>query len=302
VRILVADDDPVTRRLLEAQLQKWGHEVIVCADGSCAWRELSAENAPRLIILDWMMPGIEGVNICRQIRKLEHQPYKYLILLTSKNRQDDVIEGLEAGADDYITKPFNPNELKVRIRTGARIIQLHEELTLALEQSQFQASHDSLTGLFNRMAIFQALHSELERSRRESTNLSVILADIDNFKQINDQYGHLMGDVVLEEMAKRIASSLRTYDSVGRYGGEEFVIILPGCDEHEAVNAAERIRSCIADRPIVTSGGNISCTLSLGVTSALGTSVKNMDQMLKKADEALYHAKNSGRNRVELCV
>ncbi len=302
MRILVADDDPVTRRLLEAQLQKWGHEVIVCADGSCAWRLLSAENAPRLIILDWMMPGIDGVNICREIRKLEHHPYKYLILLTSKNRQDDVIEGLEAGADDYITKPFNLNELKVRIRTGARIVQLHEELTLSLEKSRFQASHDSLTGLFNRMAIFQALHNELERSRRESNNLSVILADIDHFKLINDRYGHLVGDAVLKELAKRIASSLRTYDAVGRYGGEEFVIILPGCDEQEATNAAERIRSCIADNPIVTSGGNVSCTLSLGVTSALGTSVKNMDQMLKKADEALYHAKNSGRNRVELYV
>ncbi|AFM23185.1 diguanylate cyclase [Desulfomonile tiedjei] len=302
MRVLVADDDPVTRRLLEAQLQKWGHEVIVCADGSCAWRLLSAENAPRLIILDWMMPGIDGVNICREIRKLEQQPYKYLILLTSKSRQDEVIEGLEAGADDYITKPFNPNELKVRIRTGARIVQLHEELTLALEKSRFQASHDSLTSLFNRTAIFQALHSELERSRRESTKLSVILADIDHFKHINDGYGHLAGDAVLKELAKRIASSLRMYDSVGRYGGEEFVIILPGCDEQEARNAAERIRSCIADKPIVTSAGEISCTLSLGVTSAPGTSVKNMDQMLKKADEALYHAKNCGRNRVELCI
>jgi two-component system, cell cycle response regulator len=299
MRILVADDDPVTRRLLQAQLQKWGHEVIVCADGATAWEILTQENSPRLVILDWMMPGMDGVNICRNIRKVAKRTYIYLILLTSKSRQDDIVEGLEAGADDYITKPFNPNELKVRIRAGARIIQLQEELIEALNVSEYQASHDGLTGLLNRSAILKTLQIELGRSQRDSRPLAVVIADVDRFKQINDRLGHLVGDAVLVGMTKLIASSLRPYDSAGRYGGEEFIVALPGCNAPDAKSIAERLRLLIAATPISTSEGPVTCTMSFGVAVFDGAADADLDSLIRKADEALYQAKNLGRNRVE---
>jgi diguanylate cyclase (GGDEF)-like protein len=299
MKILVADDDPVTRRVLQVQLQKWGHEVVTCADGAEAWDILTGEDTPRLVILDWMMPGIDGVNICRNIRKLEQQPYIYLILLTSKSRTDEIVEGLEAGADDYITKPFNPNELKVRIRAGARIIQLQEELMAALRASEYQAAHDGLTGLLNRTAILKALQVEFERSRRDSTRLATVIADIDFFKQINDRWGHLAGDAVLVELTKRIASSLRPYDAAGRYGGEEFIVLLPGCNQQTASKIAERLRSLVAEAPVATASGLIHCTMSFGVAAGEGSAIPDIDSLIRCADEALYRAKELGRNRVE---
>jgi two-component system, cell cycle response regulator len=298
MKILVAEDDPVTRRLLQAQLEKWGHEVMACADGADAWEILTQESSPKLVILDWMMPGMDGVNICRNIRKVGRKPYIYVILLTSKSRQDDIVEGLEAGADDYVTKPFNPNELKVRIRAGARIIQLQEELIEALDISEFQATHDGLTGLLNRSAILKTLQIELGRSQRDSHPLAVVIADVDRFKQINDRLGHLAGDAVLVEMTKMIASSLRPYDSVGRYGGEEFIIVLPGCNAQEAKNIAERLRSLIAALPVSTTEGPVNCTMSFGVAVYDGATSADLDPLIRKADEALYQAKNLGRNRV----
>lgn len=299
MKILVADDDPVTRRVLQVQLQKWGHQVVACADGAEAWSVLTEEGTPRLVILDWMMPGIDGVNICRNIRKLKQQPYIYLILLTSKSRTDEIVEGLEAGADDYITKPFNPNELKVRIRAGARIIRLQEDLMTALSASEFQATHDGLTGLLNRTAIFKALQIELERSRRDSTQLAVVIGDIDFFKQINDRCGHLAGDEVLIELTKRIASSLRPYDSAGRYGGEEFIILLPGCDRQAASTIADRLRLLISESPVATMSGSITCTMSFGVAAGEGGVIRDIDSLVRLADEALYRAKRNGRNRVD---
>jgi two-component system, cell cycle response regulator len=299
MKILVADDDPVTRRLLQAQLQRWGHEVIACADGATAWEILSQEDSPRLVILDWMMPGMDGVDICRNIRKSANRAYIYLILLTSKSRQDDIVEGLEAGADDYITKPFNPNELKVRIRAGARIIQLQEELIEALNISEYQATHDGLTGLMNRAATLKTLRIELDRSQRDSHPVAVVIADIDRFKQVNDLLGHMAGDAVLVEITKLIASSLRPYDSAGRYGGEEFIIVLPGCNAQDAKNIAERLRSLIAASSLSTSEGPINCTMSFGVAVSDATAIADLDSLIRKADEALYQAKNHGRNRVE---
>jgi two-component system cell cycle response regulator len=299
MRILVADDDPVTRRLLQAQLQKWGHEVTACADGEVAWEILTKEDSPRLVVLDWMMPGMDGVNICRNLRKEGQKTYSYLILLTSKSQQDDIVEGLEAGADDYITKPFNPNELKVRIRAGARIIQLQEELIDALKISEFQATHDGLTGLLNRTAILKTLQIELDRCKRDSHSLAVVIGDLDLFKQINDRFGHLAGDAVLVGATKLIASSLRPYDSAGRYGGEEFIIALPGCNPEDAKSIAERLRSMIAATLISTTEGPVSCTMSFGVAVSDGTDGADLDSLIRKADEALYRAKHLGRNRVE---
>lgn len=300
MRILVAEDDRVTLRLLESCLKKWGHEVVACSDGVEAWEILQKEGAPKLAILDWMMPGMNGVDICREARNLSMRQYVNIILLTSKSRKEDVVEGLEAGADDYIVKPFDRNELKVRVRAAARMVRLQEDLRTALEHSEFRASHDPLTRLFNRGSIIEALQKELSRSGREGTQVSVIIGDVDHFKRVNDDYGHLAGDRVLREIAERIVSSIRPYDFAGRYGGEEFMVVLPGCSQEDARQTAERLCSRIADNPVVTSEGVFSITMSFGAAGSDVADATDMDSIIRCADQALYTAKNAGRNRVEL--
>lgn len=299
MRILLAEDDLITRRLLEVQLKNWGHDLVVCSDGQQAWEELKHETSPKLVVLDWMMPGMDGLTLSREIRKLETKPYTYIILLTAKSRKEDIIEGLEAGADDYITKPFDPQELRVRIRAATRIVQLQEELLSALRASEFQATHDSLTGLWNRYAILGILKKELSRSDREELSIGVIMADVDHFKKINDTYGHLAGDEVLRQTASRIVSSLRPYDSVGRYGGEEFLMVMPSCSITNALNIAERLRSTFEKNPISNAEGTFPVTLSFGLVLVNGKDCQDTDIIVGRADDSLYKAKNSGRNRVE---
>ncbi len=300
MRILVAEDDSITRRLLHAHLKKWGHEVVVATDGARAWQILNEDDAPHLVILDWMMPKMDGVTVCQELRKLEKHPYVYVILLTARNRKEDVIQGLEAGADDYMIKPFDTHELKVRVRAGCRIIQLQQDLMAALETTQFQARHDSLTGLLNRRAILDILPNELARAKRNGGLIGVVIADLDHFKRINDTFGHLTGDAVLKEVAKRMMSSKRPYDSIGRYGGEEFIVVLPGCDKESARSMAERFRCLLNDAPIMTQEGVFKVTMSLGVASVDGSEDHAPDSIIQAADAALYRAKAGGRNRVEL--
>ena len=300
MRILLAEDDAVTRRLLQKLLSDLGYEIEICVDGSQADEAMSKEDPPKLAILDWMMPEKNGVDVCRAIRLREQQPYTYVILLTGKSTKEDVLEGLEAGADDYIVKPFDPNELKVRLRAGARIVQLQEDLIHALKLAEFRATHDSLTGLRSRGALLEAIKNEMARSTREASPLGLVMADVDHFKAINDNWGHLTGDVVLGELAERIRSSLRPYDIAGRYGGEEFVVALPGCDLSDAAKLAERLRVMIMNSPIATSQGPISCTMSFGVTAVVVGQDRDIDSLLREADAALYAAKTAGRNRVEV--
>ncbi len=299
MRILLAEDDVITRRLLEAQLKNWGHELVVCSDGQQAWEQINREDSPKLVVLDWMMPGMDGLTLSREIRKLETKPYTYIILLTARSSKEDIIDGMEAGADDYITKPFEPQELRVRIRAATRIIQLQEDLLNALEKSEFQASHDALTGLWNRSAILGILQRELARGRREMNPVAVIMADIDHFKKINDTYGHLTGDEVLRQTTVRLTKSLRPYDAVGRYGGEEFLLVLPSCSTQEALNVAERLRGSFQENPINNVEGSFNVSLSFGVVMISGKFSPDTDAIIGLADEALYKAKNLGRNRVE---
>jgi two-component system cell cycle response regulator len=211
MRILIAEDEPVQQRLIKKWLAKWGHEVIVANDGVEALSVLQADNPPMLAILDWMMPGMEGPQICRQLRKCADRPYIYIVLLTAKNEKQDLIAALHAGADDYLAKPFDAQELRARLETGMRILRLQEQLLFASE-------HDPLTGLLNRGAVVDALKWELARAQREGSSIGVILADLDHFKAINDTFGHLEGDSVLRAAARTISSSIRGYDSAGRYG------------------------------------------------------------------------------------
>jgi diguanylate cyclase (GGDEF)-like protein len=302
MRVLIADDDRVSRRLLRAILEKNHCEVVEAEDGSGAWAALQKPDSPRLAILDWMMPGMDGTQICNGLRKRTSELYVYVLLLTTKNLKADVISGLEAGADDYLTKPFDVEELLARLRIGKRIIDLQGKLIAAREALRNSATHDFLTDLWNRRAVVDLLKSELNRTQRQHESLSIIILDIDHFKAINDTYGHQVGDTVLREVANKLSSIVRPYDAAGRYGGEEFLIVLPRCDEHDSVEIAERIRARIGDYPVDTYAGRISVTASLGVSTAGGGNSVEFEAFLRSADDALYRAKRAGRNRVEVAA
>lgn len=297
MRILVAEDDPVSRRFLERRLAKWGYEVVGAEDGDEAWAALSAEDAPRLAILDWMMPGMDGLDICRALRADTRGPYTYVILVTGRDRREDVIEGLGAGADDYLTKPVDVEQLEVRLRAARRIVDLQEQLIAAREALRYQAEHDVLTGLPTRARIFDLLESEIDRGSRQGQSIGVLMTDVDHFKQVNDTYGHVVGDAVLRGVASRLRGGCRRYDTVGRYGGEEFVAVLPGCDDRLASEVAERLRAAVAANPIHTPAGDVPVSVSIGVATT-DAHVPRTDALVHAADVALYRAKRGGRNRV----
>lgn len=302
MKILIADDSIVSRHLLEATLRKWGYDVTVACDGGEALELLERDDAPGLIILDWMMPGMTGVEVCRRIRERDSEPYTYILLLTSKSQKEDLIEGMEAGADDYITKPFDQNELQVRLRAGIRLVDLQTQLLKAREDLREQATRDSLTRLWNRSSILNELSRELARSQRDSRPLGVVIVDLDHFKRINDTYGHLAGDIVLRESARLMQSSIRQYDSIGRYGGEEFLILFPGCYEGDSYAQADRLRKSLAQTEMSLNSNPVRVTASFGVTTALPNESWTPEALIRKADEALYVAKKSGRNRVEILL
>lgn len=297
MKVLVAEDDPVTRRLLEVSLERWKYEVVPAADGRQAWEILHRSDSPRLAILDWMMPGMDGLEICRELRKRSAEIYTYALLLTSRARKAELLEGFEAGADDYLIKPFDLAELQARLRTGHRIVELQSQLIEARESLRQQATHDGLTGLWNRTAILDILERELIRCRRLSHPLTVILADLDFFKHINDRLGHLAGDVVLREAARRMRLVVRPYDAVGRYGGEEFIVVVPACKRDCSLSLAERVRAAINANPIPTPEGPVTVGVSLGVASVSDGTIPPADLLVRSADLALYRAKQEGRNR-----
>jgi diguanylate cyclase (GGDEF)-like protein len=246
------------------------------------------------------MPGMTGPEVCRRVRaeQRENDMYTYILLLTSKSQREDLIEGMESGADDYLTKPFDQHELKVRLRPGTRIIELQQELVAAREELREQATKDFLTRIWNRSSILDILDRELIRSAREKRPVGVVLADLDHFKTINDTYGHFAGDAVLREFVRRVNSSIRTYDSVGRYGGEEFLIVLPGCDEELTRKHAERIREALANEPMFLNEESRVVTCSFGAIACFPDGATQQESLIRIADDALYEAKRKGRNVV----
>ncbi len=301
-RVLIAEDDPVSRRMLQAFLQKWGFEVVAAADGLDALRILQSENSPALAILDWMMPGMDGPQVCETVRAQPSRPYVYVLLLTARSQKDDLLHGLESGADDYLTKPFNAAELRARLQVGQRILELQTGLIAAREELLFRATHDELTGLVNRRVAIEAIAREHSRHIREGASFSIIMLDLDHFKNINDTYGHLSGDAVLKEVAHRAAGCLRPYDTVGRYGGEEFVVVLPSCDRSVAAVVADRILQALSSRPIETDSSSLTLTASCGVAVSNSHHPVDPQTLLHLADEALYRAKAAGRNRAEFAT
>jgi two-component system, cell cycle response regulator len=298
MKILVAEDDMISRMLLENSLERAGYEVIAVSNGARALNALESDDPPRLVLVDWVMPEREGIEVCREVRRRRERPYTYLILLSSKESKQDIVQGLEAGADDYLTKPYDDEELKARLRTGARILELEDNLVQARENMRFQATHDPLTSLWNRGVIEELLSHEIYRSRREKTCTVVMLCDVDHFKKVNDTYGHATGDDVLRELARRLQHGVRSYDMVGRFGGEEFLVILNKCDAERASIRAENIRSAVADKPFRTRGPSLEITISLGLALSTDFDGRNLDEILGAADMALYAAKKAGRNCV----
>jgi diguanylate cyclase (GGDEF)-like protein len=299
MKILVVDDDPITLHMVVHRLRQWGHEVISCTDGEAAWKVLTDGTVPNVAILDWMMPGMNGPDLCQKIRSKTDCPYVYVVLLTGKNNQEDLIAGLDAGADDYLTKPFHLGELEARLRAGKRIVDLQNELIAARETLRIQAMQDSLTQILNHGAILDALLSEINRSHREYQSLSLIMADLDGFKKVNDSYGHVMGDQVLIEVARRMRNCLRSYDAIGRYGGEEFLIVLPNSDDSQALRLAERIRLAVSSEPFRFHNIVLTVTVSQGITTWNEPHPIPVEQLIHAADRGLYIVKHRGRNGVE---
>jgi two-component system cell cycle response regulator len=302
MKILVADDDLVSRRMLEKALVRAGYEVIAVPDGSAAAAYLCTPEGPRLALLDWDMPELDGPEVCRLVRQKKDQGYVYMILLTSKGLKTDVIAGLGAGADDYLIKPFDIDELKARLRTGQRILHLEGRLVEARENMRYKATHDALTSLFNRGVIMDLLTREVSRVRREKVPTAILLCDLDHFKRINDTHGHLVGDEVLQEVARRLLYSVRSYDYVGRYGGEEFLIILNNCSATTAAARAEQIRLAISHVPIESSAGALPVTMSIGLHHTENWGSRSVEELLQEVDTALYTAKAHGRNRVSIAI
>jgi len=300
MKILIADDSIVSRHLLDATLRRWGYEVVVACDGNEAWQILQSENAPKIAILDWMMPGLTGPEVCRRVRATakDKDIYTYILLLSSKSQREDLIEGMESGADDYLTKPFDQHELQVRLRPGVRILELQHELISAREELRDQATKDFLTRIWNRSSILDILSRELQRGARENRPVGLVLADLDKFKSVNDTYGHFAGDAVLREFVRRMSGSIRPYDAIGRYGGEEFLIVLPGCDVNATEKQAERMREALANDPMWFNEEAQLVTCSFGATSWVPGIAATEEALIRVADDALYAAKRQGRNRV----
>ncbi len=292
MKILIAEDQAVAALYLQRTLERLGHQATVAADGEEAWRIVQSGEAP-LLISDWMMPRLDGVELCRRIRASGVDRYTYIILLTSRDRREDRLEGLRAGADDFLTKPPDPDELTIRLEIAERILKVHGQLARQNERLAELAAVDELTGTKNRRRFREDLYLLFAQAKRQRSPLSVIMIDLDHFKQYNDTFGHPAGDVVLHWTGSTLRTAVRAHDVVARYGGEEFVVLLPGTSEDEALEVAKRLRLAIAGRP----WPHRKITASLGV-GTIGLDTTDAAALVDEADQALYHSKRGGRDRV----
>lgn len=299
MRVLIAEDDPVSRRVLQSALLKWGYEVEIACDGREALERLNREDAPRLAVLDWMMPEVDGLRVCQALRKRDGKPYVYTILLTAKAQRDDILSGLQAGADDYLLKPFDPQELCLRLLAGRRVLDLQAQLISAREAVRLQAVTDPLTGLPNRLLFADRLSRRIKACRRNRGSIAVMFLDLDHFKAVNDTLGHNVGDHLLKEVAGRLSGALRDADTVARMGGDEFTIVLNEIrDATDAAVAANRVLDCLKD-PFVLEGRELLVTGSLGI-AVYPQDGGSVEALVRSADIAMYRAKQQGRNRFQM--
>ncbi|MBW1733791.1 MAG: diguanylate cyclase [Deltaproteobacteria bacterium] len=299
--VLVVEDDTVSRKLLEITLRKAGYRVTSVKNGLEALDIFKSSFFP-IVLTDWMMPEMDGVQLCRAIREEVSTGYVFIFMLTARGSTDDLVEGLEAGADDYLTKPFNRAELIARLKTATRILELERSLKEANEEIRILSITDSLTGSYNRTYMNQNLPKEVRRATRYNRPISLVMVDIDHFKRVNDTYGHQAGDQVLKGLVETITASVRSgIDWVARYGGEEFLVVFPETEFQKAMGLAERLRRDVSDMKIQIKGGTIQVTASFGVSGfSPSTSPKEIshEAVINLADQALYQAKREGRNRV----
>lgn len=290
--VLLVDDDPITRLAVCAALEEWDFTPVVAEDGHQALQRLEQKNPPHLMIIDWSMPGLSGPELCKTIRQREDGQFFYILMLTGKEGSSAIVEAMEAGADDFISKPFDHRVLKVRIAAGSRIVRLEQTLNQL-------ASRDALTQCWNRRMIDELMQNAIKEAHRKHGPLCLMVLDIDHFKAINDTHGHGPGDVALKHLVTVMNNNLREYDQVGRYGGEEFVILLPNTATEEAWGIAERVRSAVQFQPAyVNSQLSISLTVSIGLAQLDEDGTEDQQHLFQRADAALYEAKGSGRNRI----
>lgn len=297
MKFLIAEDESINRRLVKKHLTDAGYETVEAEDGQAAW-ELFQSEPFHFVITDWMMPRLDGPALIQNIRNSGQSHYTYIILLTAMDETENVVHGLESGADDYLTKPLNGRELIARVSSGMRILKLEAQLMQARKQMEVLAMHDGLTGLLNRRAIEEHADAEFSIAGRKERPLSIILLDIDHFKKVNDTHGHKMGDKVLQRVAGILSEDLRKYDRLGRWGGEEFILILPDTDLQGAMIVAERLRVQTAETNISLENGEpFSVQISLGVATT-DANFQTIAKFIDAADQALYKAKQAGRNQV----
>lgn len=301
MEIVVADDDFVARGMLTKMLEKLGHSVLPAENGRQAWESIQERHA-RMVITDWEMPEMDGLELCRRIRQDQNHGYIFVFLLTAKDEKENLIRGLEAGADDYLSKPFHQAEFVARLNTGLRILDLETSLQEANEEIRLLSLTDSLTGCFNKRYLAEMLPKEIRRLRRFKHPLSVAICDIDHFKTINDSYGHPAGDSVLKAFAGRIQASIRSdVDWLVRYGGEEFVVILPETRLEQAAVIGERLREAIGGTPFRVGEKALRITASFGLTgfeAATADESVSPEKLIEHADTLLYRSKRDGRNRI----
>jgi len=299
IPILVADDDEIASCLLVENLKSWGYAPITCPDGQAALEALRKPTAPQIAILDWNMPGLSGVEICRRLRESQPDSYTFVVLLTHRDQYADRITGLESGADDFVTKPFDPRELQLRLRTAVRILELQAQLEEARDIYRHEAESDELTGLWNRRSLFSRLNTELADLRAPGDRVSIVLVDVDEFKSINDERGHVFGDRVLRFVGQCLKQASRGNDVVARHGGDEFALLLPGVDLQAARRAAERFRLYVSSSDLFGVEESCPISVSVGVAEITHEHAATADEAIEMADQALYAAKRTGRNRVE---
>ncbi|MDQ5985618.1 MAG: Regulator of RpoS [Syntrophus sp. SKADARSKE-3] len=299
MKVLIAEDDSASNILLKRMLIRWGFDVISSFDGNEAWQILQQDNAPPIAILDWMMPGMEGSEICQCLREFEkgQDRYTYVILLSSRSEKEDIVIGLDAGADDYIIKPFDKEEMRARLRAGQRIIELQGALRQANKRLTIMSRLDPLTGALSRNAILDDLDLAMYRAAREKKSLGISLIDVDNLKEFNDLYGRSVGDRVLQDSVRRINASLRRTDYFGRYGGDEFLVILLGVDIEKGLHVCQRIRKAIGDQQVEINGEALRVTASQSLIIWDGKS--GIDELVASAERGLKTTAFKGCNRLE---
>lgn len=297
-KVLVAVASPIVRARIEDWLLDLGYEVVLADSGPQAARLLTGIDAPSIALLDDQLPGLAGGEVIRRVRAASRDRYVYALLLVDGLTREAMMAGREAGADDCLTWPLAPRELETYLRGADRIVALERRLAEARDRFRAQATLDPLTGLSNRAAIMESLDRELGRAERENGALAVVMVDLDHFKRINDVHGHLAGDEVIREAGRRMKAALRVYDVVGRYGGEEFIVVLPGADLATASTIAQRLRTTLSAQAIDTGETCLHVTASLGVAAVGGGVREPPEAIVRRADAALYEAKAAGRDQV----